>query len=79
MGGKYTRIHTGMTQEIDGSWAELQVFVPVDRYCKIEEEEPSPAPTRDHIYLILRVKEACTHMEGPSDKTNTDSEPGKAR
>ena len=58
MGGKYTRINPGMTQEIDGSWAELQVFVPVDRYCKTEEEEPSPAPTRDHIYLILKVTEA---------------------
>ena len=29
----------------------------VDRYCKIEEEL-SPAPIRDHIYLILKVKEA---------------------
>ena len=31
---------------------------PVGRYSKIEEEELSPAPIRDHIYLILKVKEA---------------------
>ena len=28
------------------------------RYSKIEEEELSPAPIRDHIYLILKAKEA---------------------
>ena len=41
-----------------GPGLSCRCLSPVDRYCKIEEEELSPAPTRDHMYLILKVKEA---------------------
>ena len=49
MGGKYTRINTGMTQEIDRSWAELQVFVPCGQILQ-DRGGAEPCPNkRPHI------------------------------
>ena len=61
-----------MTQEIDGSQAEQLEFIPCGQILQNNrrEEKPSPAQTRDHMYLILEVKEAflTTHVQKVSLK-----------
>ena len=50
----------GVMQKIDGTQAEQQKFVPCGQILQDEEEEkPSPAwiKDRDHVFLILEVKE----------------------
>ena len=47
-----------MRQEIDGPQAEQLEFVTCGQILQDEEEEElSPAQIRDHIFLILKVKE----------------------
>ena len=47
-----------MRQEIDGPQAEQLEFVPCGQILQDkDEEELSPAQLRDHIFLILEVKE----------------------
>ena len=49
---------TELRQEIDGPQAEQLGFVPCGQILQVEEEEElSPAQIRDHIFLILEVKE----------------------
>ena len=46
-----------MRQEINGPQTEWQDIVPCGQVLQDEEEELSPAQMRDHVFLILEVKE----------------------
>ena len=55
-----------LRQEINAPQAEQLEFVPYGQILQEEEEEElSPAQIRDHIFLILKVKETfpTTHVQ----------------